>query len=252
MNLQLLLDGSASSALMGVLMLVGLVRTAGNRVTRLSALIVAATLVGYKAADRIHPIMSDYTMHWCASFTVLLATASLARFGRVGARLAQSRAMHFALGGLAGVVLLAVVGDGLYELVDEVWIPEPQDFRYTIETLAHTPGAELLVSHESVAVVVTQACMLEFHRPACPFRLIVMDNPSPTDSWAFGGYPGPIVPVSEVRKVLAGARTIYVFSRYVYTPLTQLGMGARRYPVVAWDDGELIGPIRAREFAALH
>lgn len=242
-NLQLLLDGDISSALMGGLMLVGVLRTFRSRATRLSLIIVAATLFFFKAADRIHPIVSDYTMHWCANFTVLLAAAALADWKRT-----EKRFLQFAGWIAATAIMVAVTWDSLVELRDDVWIPEPQDFHYTDKTVAGTSHAALLVSHESVGIVVTQSCMLEFHTPACPFPLIVMENPARSDSWAFGGYYGPIIPPREVRAALGPAKTVYVFSRYVYTPLAQLGMGRTRYHVVEWDDGELIGPIPVSDF----
>lgn len=241
-NLQLLLDGTINSGLMVALMIAGVLRTFRNRVTRLSLLIVAVTLFTFKAADRIHPIVSDYTMHWCANFTVLLAAAAFASWKRTAGRVWQ-----FAGYAAAPVVLLGLVWDSLIELRDDIWIPEPQDFHYAVRTVARTPHSALIVSHESMAVVVTQSCMLEFHAPACPFLLIAMRNPARSDSWAFGGYRGPLVPASQVRAALGSARTVFVFSRYVYTPLTQLGMRSV-YPTVAWDDGELIGPIPAEDF----
>jgi hypothetical protein len=75
-----------------------------------------------------------------------------------------------------------------------------------------------------------------------------MANPAPTDGWAAGGYVGPIVTAPQVRAALGRARSVYVFSRYVYTPLTQLGLSRRDYRTVEWDDGELIGPIPIADF----
>lgn len=241
-NLQLLLDGTINSGLMAALMLVGVLRTFRNRVTRLSALITVGTLFVFKAADRIHPIVSDYTMHWCANFTVLLAAAAFAGWKRPA-----KAAWRFAACTAVAAVLLALVWDSLVELRDDIWIPKPQDFRYTVHAVADTPRSALIVSHESMGVVVTESCMLEFHAPACPFPLVVMRNPSRSDSWAFGGYRGPLVPARQVRNALGPARTVFVFSRYVYTPLAQLGMRSD-YHTVAWDDGELIGPISVGEF----
>ncbi|TCM19657.1 hypothetical protein EDF56_103300 [Novosphingobium sp. PhB165] len=235
-NLQLLLDGEIGSGLMAALMVVGVARTFRDRTTRLALFIVIAALAAFKVADRIHPIISDYTLHWCASFTVLLAAAALAGGGRRFGILAQ------------GVTLAGVAAVGLYELVTLVWIPQPQDWRRTIQTVAHTPNSALLVSHESVGLVVQQACMLEFHRGDCPFPLIVMASRAPTDAWAFGGYRGPITPVRQVRTALVPARRVYAFSRYVYTPLPPLGLDENRYRRVEWDDGELIGPIPASDF----
>ncbi|WP_395390969.1 hypothetical protein WBP07_10460 [Novosphingobium sp. BL-8A] len=233
MNLQLLLDGEAGSALMAVLMAVGVIRTFGDRATRLALFILIAALAMFKVADHVHPIISDYTLHWCASFTVLLAAAALAGNGRVLMR---------------GGVLAAMAAVGLYELVTLVWIPKPQDWRRTVETVAHSPHAALLVSHESVGLVVQQACMLEYHGPGCPFPLVVMASRAPTDAWAFGGYRGHITPVRQVRAALLPARRVYAFSRYVYTPLPPLGLDENRYRRVEWDDGELIGPIPASDF----
>lgn len=235
-NLQLLLDGQAGSALMAALIVLGAIRTFADRTTRLALFVLIAGLGLFKVADRVHPIVSDYTLHWCASFTVLLAAAALA--GRGGKAGVAAR-----VGALA---LVAAVG--LYELVTLVWIPEPQDWRRTVETVARTPDAALLVTHESVGLVVQQACMLEFHRPDCPFPMVVMASRAPTDAWAFGGYRGPITPVRQVPAALLPARRVYAFSRYVYTPLPPLGLDENRYRRVEWDDGELIGPIPATDF----
>lgn len=242
-NLQLLLDGTINSALMGLLILVGCLRTFRSRVTRLSLFIVAATLAVFKVADGIHPIVSDYTMHWCANFTVLLAAAALAR-----GRPMTGKGWYRTGPAIAAVTILTVVAEGLVELRDDIWIPEPQDFRYTVRTVAHAPGSTLLVSHESMGVVVTQACRLEFHQAACPFPLVVMQNPSRSDSWAFGGYGRTLVAAQQVSTALPEARPVYVFSRYVYSPLAQLGMQQSRYHDLAWDDGELIGPIPRSDF----
>jgi hypothetical protein len=97
-------------------------------------------------------------------------------------------------------------------------------------------------------VVVQQACILRFHAPTCPFPLVVMYNPAQSDSWSFGGYRGPIVPVRQVRAALGSVRQVFVFSRYVYTPLVPLGLDPGDYREVEWDDGELIGPIPIDDF----
>ena len=242
-DLQLLLDSTNSSAAMIALMALGILRTAKNRVTRLSLLIVLGTLLAYKAADWVHPITSDYTMHWCASFTILLGAAALAKPPATAGR--GWRAAHYIAAGplVAGLIALA-----LYELDEDVGIPFPQDFRYTVNTVADTKGAALLVSHESVGLIVNQACKLEFQRPNCPFKLVVMQNPAQTDSWAFTASPSAPIPARAVPGALAGASEVFVFSRYVYTPLHQLKMSAKGYRIVSWDDGELIGPIPTRAF----
>ncbi|WP_395334910.1 hypothetical protein WBP06_24650 [Novosphingobium sp. BL-8H] len=232
-NLQLLLDGEVGSALMAALMAIGAIRTFRDRATRLALFIVIAALLAFKVADHVHPIISDYTLHWCASFTVLLAAAALARGDGIVVR---------------GGALALVAAVGLYELVTLVWIPEPQDWRRTVQTVAHSPNSALLVSHEAVGLVVQQACMLEYHGPGCPFPLVVMASRAPTDAWAFGGYRGRITPVPQVRAALVPARRVYAFSRYVYTPLPPLGLDENRYRRVEWDDGELIGPIPAADF----
>ena len=243
LNLQLLMDGGAISAIMAGLIAVGALRTIGNRVTRLSLFVVAGSVAAFKAADFVHPIVSDYTLHWCATFTVLLAAAALAD-GKRPAR----QALRWARAIAVPVVLVAVLADGLEELLETTYMPEPQDFHYTVETVAHTPHGALLASHESIGVVITQACRLEFHSPRCPFLLVVMQNPARSDSWAFGGYGAPLVAAPQVRTALGSARTVYAFSRYLYTPLSQLSLDANRYRQVQWDDGELIGPIPIGDF----
>jgi len=246
LNLQLLLDGTASSAVMALLVAVGIVRTWRTQVTRLALFIVLLTIMLFKAADFLHPVVSDYTLHWCATFTTLMASASLAE--RNSAPSPTRRALKLFA---PTVAIVSVVTIGLYELLEDVWIPQPQDFRYTIRTVARAPNAVLLVSQESMGVVVQQACMIEFHRPSCPFRLIVMANPAQSDSWSFGGYRGPITAVRAVPAALAGAQRVYAFSRYVYTPLDQLGLDPGDYTEVQWDDGELIGPIPPEDFVSV-
>jgi hypothetical protein len=205
--------------------------------------VLVATIVAFRAADRIHPITSDYTLHWCASFSVLLAAASIARRQGLGVP-RQPRVRQ--TGGAA--VLAAVATLGLVQLFEEDWVPEPQDWAYTVRTVARNGNAALLATHESVGLVIEQACRLEFHRPGCPFPLVVMANPSQADSWSFGGFSGRITPQSQVRSALGPVQTVYAFSRYVYTPLEPLGLDPDRYRQVEWDDGTLIGPIPIKDF----
>jgi hypothetical protein len=245
LNLQLLMGGRASSILMAALILVGLARTRNSRVTRLSLFVLVATIVAFRAADRIHPITSDFTLHWCASFSVLLAAAATAR--RQGA---DVPAHPLVLGIGSGAVLAGVTTLGLVQLFEEDWVPKPQDWAYTVKTVARHHNAALLATHESVGLVIEQACRLEFHRPGCPFPLVVMASPSRADSWSFGGFSGRITPQSEVRSALGPVRTVYAFSRYVYTPLQPLGLNPGRYRQVEWDDGTLIGPIPIKDFEA--
>ena len=138
--------------------------------------------------------------------------------------------------------------DAVSELRTTVRILVPQDWRFTVETVARTPDAALLVSHESVGLVVGQACKLVFRQPLCPFPLIVMANPAQSDSWAFGGSELAITPARDVPTALGHVRTVYAFSRYVYTPLEPLGLDPGDYVEHEWDDGELIGPIPAADF----
>jgi len=243
-DLQLLQDAPIGSSLMGLLMLVGVVRTWRRSATRMALVIVVATLAAYKLADRIHPITSDYTLHWCAAFTVLMAAAALSDW-RQGPRMMPRLEAATAIG-----VALLVAGTGWYELRNEVWIPQPQDFHAALQTVARTPGAALLASHESDGVVIQQACMIEFGRSTCPFPLVILANPAKSDSWATGGFRGNLTTPTGAYTTLAGAKTVFAFSRYVYTPLAQLGMDERRYHRVEWDDGELIGPIPAADFRA--
>lgn len=240
-DLQILQDAPIGSSLMGCLIAVGVLRTWRTPATRLALVIVPGTLIAYKLADTVHPITSDYTLHWCATFTVLLAAAALADW-KISRRWIEQ--------GVAATVAVIVAAVGWYELQTDVWIPQPQDFRYAIHTVANTPGAALLASHESIAVVISQGCKLEFARADCPFPFVVLANPAKSDSWSRGGFGKPLVPVAQARRALGNAKTVYAFSRYVYTPLDQLGMDARRYRHVEWDDGELIGPIPIADIPA--
>jgi uncharacterized membrane protein len=246
-TLQLLMQSTASSILMLGLMIFGIARTFRNRTTRLALFAAVAGMIAFKAADQLHPVISDYTLHWAASFTVLLAAAALAARrvspSRIGARI-------YWIGGAA--VLTLVTAIGLVDFEGDDWLPQPQDWGYTVRIVAQTPGAALLASHESVGLVVEQACKLEFHQSGCPFPLVVMANPSQADSWSFGGYSGRIMPVREVRTALGPARTVFAFSRYVYTPLESLGLDPGDYKEVEWDDGELIGPIPIEDFPEAH
>jgi hypothetical protein len=245
-SLQLMMQGAASSVLMLGLMIAGVVRTFRNRTTRLALFMAVAGMAAFKAADQLHPVISDYTLHWAASFTVLLAAASLA-----ARRQAQGpvRARIDRIGAVTVLALVTTVGLVEFE-GDDTWLPQPQDWGYTVRTVAHTPGAALLASHESVGLVVEQACRLEFRQSGCPFPLVVMANASQADSWSFGGYGGRIVPPREVRSALGAAKTVFAFSRYVYTPLEPLGLDPGDYREIEWDDGELIGPIPIEDFPA--
>jgi uncharacterized membrane protein len=243
LNLQLLLAGSFNSLIMGTLIVVGALRSFHVRATRMALVIVVATVLAFKAADRMHPITTDYTLHWCATFTVLLAASAFvcrtenpSAFRKWSARLAGA------------VVLFVLVADGLTEIEEDGSIPTLQDWHYVLVAVAHEPRAALLVSHESIGVVVKQACKLQFHSLGCPFPLVVMQNPATTDNWASGGYGGQITPAAGVRSALGTTREVFVFSRYVYAPLTQLRMDPGYYREVEWDDGELIGPIPVRDF----
>jgi len=237
-RLQLLTGGTFGSGLMALAMAVGLWRGRHLRAVRLAAGVAIATLVVFKATDRVHPIVSDFTLHWCFSFTALIAAAALTGPW-------PQRMLHRA--GVA-VALLAVGVAGLVDLLvlNPDW--QPQDWRRTVQTVAARPGAALLASHEAVAVVIEQTCVVEFGHLPCPFALVVMTDPRTTDNWAFGGYHGQLVPPGRVRAALGGARVVYAFSRYYYTPLEHLGLHARDWHEIYWDDGELIGPIPIHAF----
>lgn len=245
-NLQLLLAGWISSILMAALMLVGVLRTFRQLVTRLSLTIVVATVLAFRLADQVHPIVTDFTMHWCATFTVILAAGALANWKE--ASRSERRWRRVAPPILATAAVCAVFGDGLFEYREDGMIPEPQDWGYVVETVAHVPGAALLASHESIGVMIDEACRLRFHRDGCPFAVVVMRNSAPTDSWATGGYGAPLVPAAQVRAALGRASEVFAFSRYVYTPLEPLGLDPGDYREVQWDDGELIGPIPIEDF----
>jgi uncharacterized membrane protein len=246
-NLQLLTGGLIGSGLMALAMAVGLWRGRHLRVVRLSAGVVIATLVLFKATDRVHPIVSDFTLHWCFSFTVLIAAAAL--LGQDGGIGQGGRAQHRAIAGQIPVaVLVAVTAAGLIDLwvIDYTFVP--QDWRQTVRTAAARRDTALLASHESIGVVIEQSCLIEFGTSHCPFALIVMADPHQTDNWAFGGYHGRLVAAGAVRAALGRAMRVYAFSRYYYTPLEHLGLRPRDWPQIYWDDGELIGPIPTRAF----
>jgi hypothetical protein len=236
-KLQMLVGGSIGSSLMGAAMVVGAWRGRDRRVVRLSIGVTIATLVLFKATDRVHPIVSDFTLHWCYSFTVLIAAAAL--MGASATRWRQIATL---------AVLAAVTVAGLVDLlmIEPDW--QPQDWRRTVRTVASVPGAALLASHESIGVVIEQACVVQFGRLPCPFRLVVMTDPKQTDNWAFGGYHGHLVAPADVRAALGPARVVYAFSRYYYTPLQHLGLQPADWHEVFWDDGELIGPIPVQAF----
>ncbi len=237
-KLQLLTGGEISPWLMIAAMAIGAWRGRQSRAVRLSIGVVIATLALFKATDMVHPIVSDFTLHWCYSFTVLIAAAA------VSGRWARP-VLHR---GLVAAVLGTFTVAGLTDLLlfEPDW--QPQDWRRTVMTVAANPGSALLASHESVGVVIEQTCLVEFGSTACPFPLVVMADPRPTDNWAFGGYHGALVAPAAVRTALGNARQVYVFSRYYYTPLEHLGLHARDWPQVYWDDGELIGPIAIHAF----
>jgi len=244
-KLQLLMAGPWTSALMLGLMVVGVVRTWRNPATRMALTVAVASVLAFKGADLIHPITTDFTLHWAMTFTALLAVAALAPTKAIG------NGVALWLRRVAGAAtLFAIAGVGLAERNRDDWIPHPQDWRRVVDTMAGAPGAALLVSHEAIGVVMQEACRVRFHRPACPFPLVVMRNDSLSDSWAFGGYRGPIVPPGKVREALGRGRVVYVFSRYVYTPLEPLGLDPGDYPELEWDDGELIGPVPVEDFDA--
>lgn len=247
LNKQLLTDGSISSGVMGVLLILGAWRNFDRRIVRLSLFIVLIALVVFRAADFVHPIISDYTLHWCFTFTALLAGAGVS--ARALDRHVAGRVLH-ALS--VGAIVAALLVSGLVDLFVLDWISVPQDWRTAVRTVAAHPHAALLASHESIAVILQEACTIEFHQPHCPFPLVVMADPRPTDNWAFGGYRGALVPPDKVRAALGGpdgtVRTVYAFSRYFYTPLQHLGLDPGDYPEVQWDDGELIGPIPIEAF----
>lgn len=243
LELQVLMGAWPASILMVGLILAGLMRSIDNMATRLSLYITCFSILVFKAADYIHPIISDYTLHWCATFTVLLASAALNE-----QQVATPKVRSLSAPIAAAVVLFSATTVGLVDLQSGTPIPIPQDFRYTVRTVARAARAALLVSHESMGLVVTQSCMLEFHRRSCPFPLVVTANPAQSDSWAFGGYDGPITEPEKVRLTLGSAQTVYAFSRYVYNPLDQIGMNPGKYPAVKWSDGELTGPIPIEEF----
>ncbi len=242
-NLQLLTGGTVSAALMAALMALGLWRARRQRMVRLATAIVIATLVLFKATDAIHPIISDYTLHWCFSFTALIAAAALP--AGVGGEDPAHRLLRHAS---ALAVIAAMALAGLTDLLVIDYIGQPQDWRYTVRTVAQDRGAVLLASHESIGVVIEQSCLVEFGSTRCPFSLVVMADPRPTDNWAKGGYHGRLVQPAGVRAALGGAGRVYAFGRYYYVPLQHLGLDPARWGQVFWDDGELVGPVPARAF----
>ena len=236
-NLQLLVGGTFGSALMAALMLAGLWRGRADRMMRLGALIALLAVAVFKATDALHPIISDYTLHWAFPFGVAVAAAALG--GPV-------RSWHGHAAALA--IVAAVLGAGLTEMFTSEFRMYPQDLRGTVQTVAAHPGAALLASHEAEGVVLEQACLVEWGHLPCPFPLVVLTDPRPTDNWAFGGYTGRLVPPAGARAALGNARAVYAFSRYFYTPLQHLGLHPADWPEVFWDDGELIGPIPLHAF----
>ncbi len=242
-NLQLLTGGMISAILVAALVIVGAWRGRARRDVRLSIGIVIGTLVVFKATDSVHPIVSDYTLHWCFSFVALIAAAALP-----GGWSGEDPA-HRVLRRIAALAILASVAlAGLIDMLVIDYIGQPQDWRYTVRTVAREPDAALLASHESIGVVIEQACLVEFGKMPCPFPLVVMADPRRTDNWADGGYHGPLVPPADVRAALGHARVVYAFSRYYYTPLQHVGLNPRNFFEVMWDDGELIGPILVHAF----
>jgi uncharacterized membrane protein len=243
-NLQLLYYDTLNSSLVALLALIGAVRTFASRTTSLSLLLIPLSLLAFKLADAIHPVTTDFTLHWCAMFPALLAGAAFAphRNGRIHPRLARGSRW------LASAALGLLTLSGAYDLTQEGTVPRPQDWRRVVTTVARTPGAALLAAHESIGVIVTQACRVQFHTAKCPFPLVVMANPAESDMWARGGYPGPLVAPHDVAAALGHPGTVYAFSRYVYTPLEPLGLDPGDYTETQWDDGELIGPIPPEDF----
>jgi hypothetical protein len=242
-NLQLLTGGTVGAGLMAALMLIGAWRCQGRRDVRLAVLVVIGALVLFKATDRVHPIVSDFTLHWCYSFTALIAAAALP--GAVAGEDPAWRVMR-RISALA--VLASVALAGLIDLLVIDYIQQPQDWRYAVHRVADDPGAVMLASHESIGVVIEQTCLVEFGTPNCPFPLVVMADPKQTDNWAFGGYRGHLVAPAGVRAALGRNRVVFAFSRYYYTPLQHLGLDPRDWFEVMWDDGELIGPIPVTAF----
>jgi hypothetical protein len=245
MNLQLLLDSTVGSAVMLVLMAVGAARTFALRVTRLALFVLVLGVATLKAFDSVHPVISDFTLHWAASFTVLLASAALAP---TQGPLTSVRRLAAPLA--TAVVLASFALFGPWSLEREAYISKPQDWQASIRRVHATPGSAMLVSHEAMGLIVQQACMLEYHGPTCPFPLIVMANSAQTDNWALGGYRGPIVGAFRVRRALGNARKVFAFSRYHYRPLDPFGLDKGDYEEMEWDDGELIGPIPVSAFDA--
>ncbi len=241
-NLQLLTGGEASAGLMGALVVAGIWRGRHDRAVRLAIGVVLGTLVLFKAADAIHPILSDFTLHWCFSFTALIAAAALCR------KPAESKRVHAIRWAVAITTIAGFAIAGLFDLlaVDSSFVP--QDWRQTVRTVAAQPGSALLASHESIGVVIEQTCLVEFGHLPCPFPLVVTADPRPTDNWAFGGYSGHLVALADARRALGAVTQVYAFERYYYTPLEHLGLHPAAWPQVFWDDGELVGPIPVHAF----
>lgn len=243
-NLQLLHGDRLNSSLLALLALLGALRTFRDRATSLSLLLIPLALGAFKLADAIHPVTTDFTLHWAALFPALLAAAAFSPPHGPRSHPHLARTAHWLAPSALAMLTLSALGD----LTKEGTLPRPQDWRETVTTVARTPGAALLASHESIGVVLTQMCRVQFHTPKCPFPLVVMANPSQADMWAKGGYPGPLVRPGDVAAALGRPSTVFAFSRYVYTPLEPLGLDPGDYTEVEWDDGELIGPIPPEDF----
>ncbi|WP_428332485.1 hypothetical protein [Novosphingobium sp.] len=242
-NLQLLTGGMISAIAVAVLVVIGAWRGRAHREVRMAVVIVIATVALFKATDSVHPIVSDYTLHWCFTFVAMIAAAALP-----GATPDEDPAHRVMRRVTALSVLGAVALAGLIDLLVIDYIGQPQDFRYTVRTVADERGAALLASHESMGVVIEQACVVEYGRLPCPFPLVVMADPKRTDNWADGGYHGHLVAPAQVRAALGRARIVYAFERYYYVPLQHLGLNPRTYFEVMWDDGELVGPMLTHTF----
>jgi type IV secretory pathway VirB2 component (pilin) len=122
LNLQLLLGGTTGSLAMLALAAIGATRTIAQRETRLSLLALILAVGAFKACDYVHPIISDFTLHWAALFTTLLAAAALSQMP------AQTLALRRGTAPLARLLVLAAVAAlGPWALANEAYIPRPQD-----------------------------------------------------------------------------------------------------------------------------
>lgn len=202
------------------------------RLVRLAALLALLAVAVWWGCSWVHPVVTWGTVLWPMGLVALV----------LGCGLAQ---MPGWLGRVLPVLLLGVLALNLAQRAASL---PTEDWRGALAQAAARPGTALVVEHEAMAVIARRACRQQFGAAGCPFALVVLASPAPSDSWAFGLGRDPLLGAAQVRARLAGFQRVYALHHAGYDPLPHLGLSGFA-PRRNWHDPFVEGPLPGRLFS---